>query len=295
MKKLNIIYIVLLVALLGSCVKNANLKISKTPKLVVYCLLNPDDSVTRIFVDYSSPSGSISNSDFYNWGYEHAEIEISNGSKTHTLSYDLLNKTYMFNHKDFNIEPGVRYTLKVRDLANGTQVQAETQVPVDRAQNLGIEIDSVLSANEELETTYFTKISWDDILGQRNFYAYDFVDSSSFRSPSLMSMFMEGKSYVQTDDKVANGRIEAEPQELTGHFGGRDVMAVLYAAIARGDASIRVYNLDKPLYDYLVYAGVSNGDDNIFQDPVTVYTNIEGGLGVFGAYRETKHIIDKLK
>lgn len=293
MKKLRIILTIILVFVLGSCVKEAKLKISTKKKLVVYCLLNPDDSITKIFVDYNRPVGekityNMNNGDNM---YNNAEIELSDGNQSITVRYNVSEKMYMFRDRDFDIKPGLKYTLKVRDLANGTQVQATTQVPVDLVRNSDFTIDSVLNTGDDHGVSYYISISWDDIVGQRNFYAYDFVDSSY---NSGESMFATNFSYIVTDEKVVNGRIDAEPQLLLNSLL---TPQELKRKIEDGRISTRVYNLDKPLYDYLVYAGMSEGEDEetIFQDPVTVYTNIEGGLGVFGAYRETKRIIDKLK
>lgn len=63
------------------------------------------------------------------------------------------------------------------------------------------------------------------------------------------------------------------------------------------DITLHAYLLHTDEHYFLYHRSVRNASysqDNPFAEPVLVYTNVEGGLGVFAAYNRTTQVV-KLK
>ncbi|HTF80632.1 MAG TPA: DUF4249 domain-containing protein [Cytophagales bacterium] len=285
MKKLLLVICVQMVLLLlSSCIRDAKLKVPSVKKLVVYATVSPDDSITDVYVGHSKPVNRIFNAaTSADTAYAHAIVTLSNGSKHVVLAFDQQRNTYSVARRDFPIEAGMSYHLEVTDPREGMKVKAHTTVPLSKPEGLDHKSDSISNVEQDLRKAYFIKMSWGDVGAERNYYAYDMVNSMGEYS------ILQRRSHILSDEKIKDGRIETEYQELSLQYHS------LKSAVDRGYINMYAYHIDKNLYDYLVYVGFEDEGISITQDPVTLFTNIEGGLGVFGSYRKTSEVIKNLK
>ena len=55
---------------------------------------------------------------------------------------------------------------------------------------------------------------------------------------------------------------------------------------------VKVLRIDKPLFDYLYSLGIFEQQSTMYKEPVKVYSNVQGGLGVVGSCFTREVIMD---
>lgn len=55
---------------------------------------------------------------------------------------------------------------------------------------------------------------------------------------------------------------------------------------------VKVLRLDKPLFDFLYTLGIQEKQPSMYKEPVKVYSNVQGGLGVVGSCFTREVIMD---
>jgi hypothetical protein len=281
------------------------------PKLVVGCFISPQDTVLAASVTRSAPVLSAVATTGLTSPVTNATVTLSDGTTSLPLRYTVVYAGtggyfsniayYRGNPKQFPIVAGRTYTLTVAT-PDGSRVSATCTVP------LPIPIESIVldsgrtgsfDANSDY-LEYYARLRWRDPAGQTNYYRAD--GDSDFFNPGTISQPGKptrdtlyrnnglwrhdgGYAPVQTDASRDGEVLQSARATLAGYYQGNNG---------------RVFRQPpRPVTGYLLHTDVNyyryheaflrqyNNEDNPFAEPAPIPTNIDGGLGCFGAYNRT--------
>lgn len=287
--------------MLSGCEKDANVNVPiVNPKLVVQSYISPQDTLLKVYVSKTTPvfskkyfdqNGSLIDQ------ITNAAVTLSNGNKSIKLEYGEFNKfpqyyengfAYLADAKLFPIVAGESYTLKV-STPDGMQAEATCTVPQYVPDIPNLKLDSVLindTYNRGFKYfEYSITFSIKDIPSIPNYYkvAGDVVysrfneyDGEYYEEISPI-YFIEND--ILTDQSKDGGDIIVKGQ-LPFYHTSEGVQPRPYTIRAS------VLNVDQHYFKYHQTIRAT-GSDNPFQEPVIMYSNITGGLGVFGAFNKT--------
>jgi hypothetical protein len=271
----------LIIPLLYGCireVKNIDLPAPKDSKLVVGCFISPEDSIIKATVTKShSPYG------FIDTGYPvvaDAEVMISDGMISKQLIYSVDDSLYMLNSNLFPILSGKTYYLTVS--APGHQsVKASCSVPSEINTSLQLDIDStVKSVSPIREVKYRLDINWQDLPGRSHYYRA-FAEGSIIihtETPPKTDTTYYSTSYPVTSDRDEDGgRFSFKNQTLDTYSSDLGYLKI-------NELVVSLLTIDVNYFEY--YQWMRNPGGGPFAEPKIVYSNIEGGHGVFGAYQK---------
>lgn len=265
------------------------------PKLVVQCFVSPQEEYIRVFVSMSNPVYNNNNNVNEKWVRD-ADVKISDGITTKQVVFEPLSDThYELSATQMPIVAGKTYTLMV-NTKDGHSAKATCTVPYhsDTA-SLTYKWDTTANRDNnigQITRTVRLNMDWKDIAGGSNYYRAGAlvrrVQSNSSSGESLQMMYGPTYSDLQTDkgkdgQKMVMNDLSAEVVE---QFGG------VVGGFSYRPVGIRMFILscDENYYKYHKTA-VNNGGDP-FSEPTLVYSNIQGGLGCFGAFNEYIKVID---
>jgi hypothetical protein len=211
-----------------------------------------------------------------------AVVTLSEGSNTVTIPFRAVT-SYALDTQTFPVVAGRTYTLRV-SVPGGESVEATCTVPeVGPAPVLAI--DSTYQSGS-MRREYTLRVHWDDPAGAPNYYRVEGEVTREFkREPDNgpvplppQRLYWEGNEFIE--DQGQDGATLYSPKAtLTGMRS--DVLT---------DATLHVQLLhtDEPYYQYhRSIRTASRSEGNPFAEPVLVYSNVTGGLGVFAAYNRT--------
>jgi hypothetical protein len=242
-------------------------------KLVVNSFLSPSDSVYNVSVTSNQPVYMI---------VDHEEVPgiISGTISDGTNEVPLVKKGpgYHFWPEDMPLIPGTTYTLKLSS-ENGLNVEASSTIPEVKDFMMKIDTLSVThegyydSWKEFRVNTEFTddpeEINYYSIIG--SFMGYKTNEKLEVHSFKEKLWFEE--SYLKDNRKDAENRIKRS--------------AWLMRSSAYYDSAfVTVYLLNTEESYYLYHKSLEKygQGDNPFSEASPVYSNIEGGLGIFTSY-----------
>lgn len=259
-----------LLPFLISCEQEADIELPDTePKIVVSCYINPDLDSIRAHISWSDPvfsseDGQRSIDDF--------DVTISDGTNTGMLNFSPMTGTYVLSTTSFPLEAGVDYTLRIRSPL-GDEISATTNIPQDLPQAETFSLDSSSYTNSFGETVneYIYKTTLIDNSSAFQFYRLLYYSENSW-FPGETYVTLDGQSF-KDDSAIIDGRIYVE--ETITYFGYDGDF---------GQKKLVIMNCSEDYYRY--HKTLQNQSfGNPFAEPALVYTNFEGGLGVFGGYR----------
>ncbi|MFN5620638.1 MAG: DUF4249 domain-containing protein [Flavobacteriales bacterium] len=270
MKK--IFFILASALLLFSCEKEADIPLPETdPKLVVSCFISPDMDSALAYIQWSRPV--FSSEDIYR-PYDNLEVSISDGNSTAYFQYDIYIDQYVLPLSEFPLALGVEYALRVK-APTGEEVVARTTIPVEMPTVESATLDSSSYINnfgEEINE-FIYKTTLTDNSDDFQYYRFIYYNED-FWVPGKSYRYIEGMSY-RDDESLVDGKIYVE--ENITYYGYNGAFSNKQLAVL--SCSESYYRYHKTLQNQ------SNG--NPFAEPTLVYSNVEGGLGAFGAYRMT--------
>lgn len=261
---------------LSSCTKDVdNIKLPATdPKLVVGCFISPEDTLIVVTLTRSNPIFGAGHNNTNNSSVEDAVVTISNGTTSATIPYNYADQEYELSASSFPILGGQTYYLSV-STPRGESVSGSCTVPASNLSALSVEFTDTVSSTKVIT------VKWQDMTGEANYYrAFGqtvFIDLFSPGDTSYNDMY--GDNTLQNDyQKDGNEmRVKLNGFQNPSYNTGESWKVVAY--------DIYLLNVDAEYYkyqnshDHYVY-------DDPFSEPSPLYTNIQGGLGVFGAYRK---------
>jgi hypothetical protein len=280
MKKNKIIQGILLIAIVINygCETDANVIVpAGERKLVVGGFLSPSENEHQISLSQTDPLFSTDTP----ISLANVKLTISSDSSSYSPSYDFNSGTFQFNNNQFKIENDKNYHLKIVT-EDGKMVESDmrtlsNQMPL--VTDLKLNIDTVYTDFMYPELQYSLKISWNDLIGEQNYYRLianrllkDFDSNDTIVEP--LSYFNE---YELKDDKGKDGQV------LTANFKYIESGAMnspIGFEIILMKVDVNYYNYYKTLNNY--------ADGDPFAEPVILFSNIQNGLGVFCNFQTEK-------
>jgi hypothetical protein len=265
-----------------SCRKEANVKIPETdPKPVLVCFISPEDSLIRVKLTNSIPLYT-DNSKKYPYEINDAEITISNGINSHKIPLFRDTIGYQLSTRVFPINAGVTYSLEVK-IPDGRYLTAKTTVPKDNFPSFNFDIEKTLFDSSEFGVEYdlLYELSWNDIPSATNFYRgviYNLYSDSILGIDTLATPFNE---LFESDEGKDGGIILIKGQSKLFYIPGSSTPInssnyIAYLMLCNKE----YFDYHKDLY--------TNNDVNPFAESKLNFSNIEGGIGCFSAYRLAK-------
>jgi len=274
-----------------SCVEDVpDIDLPKTgPKLVVTSFISPNDTI-KVLVTKSMPI-------YYNYSYSYYEpyqefppvedalvtIRNINSDDYMIIPYNPIFGQYILTPSEFIIEKGGEYELKVKDVEL-KEVTARTVVPNNLPELLSISIDTIGTYTWDYspsEIYYDIVISGliKDPAGEKNFYR------------SLITFYQcfydswEDTTYCYTSITGRNlfSDIDSDGQNISFKMN--------FYGMNWENISIIILSTDEHYYNY--HRTLFNWEgDNPFIEPTPIYSNINGGLGVFSSYLKSTFDFD---
>ena len=284
-------------------------------KLVISSFISPQDELVKVYVGLSSPLFSefksvnrgfsvfdgdttfLGNTPFVSG----ADVLIKSGNTEVKLEYDPNGEYYFFrpSSRTLRISPNQKYELQVN--FQGKTATSETIVPDMPIINFEVEVDTAfLEATDNQFQSEFYSIASNikfttAVGGHYRFRGYVEGRSSlvRFTSPEKIEtvVFDDSRPIFFADEGFvdATSQTEVETYKITGRtIMGGGASSINGQIIRPNERPIlySVYNevmrVTEPYYLY--YESLRNfNDDNPFVEPTPVYTNINGGLGIFAS------------
>jgi len=287
---------------LQSCIKETDVELTtllQEPKLVVYGVLDPSSDSVKVMVTKTFPVNTDQGIDISDLLVD-ATVFLMNGEKTNTAEMILINEdehVYGCNQLELDIIPGETYYLSVN--AEGfEEVTAETTIPEVAAE---WKETRLIESKVDMDGYYIDGYSFYGTWQQ------NICDNRQFVSEySLVGRYNESNNYIERSDsklyidfKENNSDyiFESWPFHI---YKQEETEPGSWFQVKR---SMTLISADQHLYDYISYHlliesinDVMDGGSflDLFRGITPEFSNIEGGLGVFGSYLTDTAIIYKL-
>ncbi|KAA5538670.1 DUF4249 domain-containing protein [Adhaeribacter rhizoryzae] len=282
-----------LVLSLGACETDVTkeVNIDTTPKLAVVSFISPQDTVLLVNLQKTQPAvGKAMSREEAR--VPNATVQLSDGSQTFTLKYEPTPDVYRLSASKLPVLPGKTYYLTVA-APDGYTVSGSCTVP----RTEGVRITDITVTNKALDfpggptSMEVFSFKWQDAAGQPNYYrtlggsreSQDPINPNGPPriEPFYFSSWNDKNKNIYSDEKTDGGLFSSGE-------GGSQMPASqvppkpywLHATLAVTDQ--HYYRYHRSVYQQ------ADTDGNPFAEPTLIYTNLQGGLGVFAAYNEVK-------
>ena len=280
-----------MILLLPACIREVeeiNYQGTDKPKLFVHCLLSPSDSVIELLLRKTRPFFSSQN-DGNSESVNDASVTIFDGERTVQLKKDHPNTDYYKADASLlRITAGKTYYLSVMT-ENGLKANAHCTVPADLSFDFEIQRDDPVVNG--LDTLFPFTVA----------LKFPF-HSKETNVPLLRYLITE----IEMNDTTRRNQISiATGSTVLGQYlvkgqdiKRKDINSFVYNECIQ--AIIRTYESTVIQYRKNYNDNVSNTFDDINEDstgfilekalleePSELFTNIEGGFGLFGAYNDS--------
>ncbi len=278
-------------------------------KLVVESFIGPSEDSINVIVTESSPLFGEVN--FETKIVQNATVTLSNDTKSVQIPWNGDTRKYTLSSKNFTISPGKTYYLTVTDPTR--KVTANCTVPLVAATFNEIIISSENKSDEfRYDSTMVVKISWNDIPNQTNYYSirgyaitriteprFDFntndvkiayYENVVTLSTNNYNSFIHLQNDINLDGSILKApdlNIRLQKNDLRKDPLPNGQIQTYYTNPKLIKTHIEILNLEENYYKYHRSHGRGYDNDNPFVEPTLTFTNIEGGLGCFGAYNAT--------
>ena len=284
---------------LQSCIKETDVELTtllQEPKLVVYGVLDPSSDSVKVMVTKTFPVNTDQGIDISDLLVD-ATVFLTNSEKTSTAEMILLHRdgnVYGCSQSQMDIIPGETYYLSVN--AEGfEEVTAETTIPEVAA--------------EWKETMLIeTKVDMDGYyIDGHSFYgswSKKINESRQFVSEiSLIGRYDESGYYITRSYHKLYTEFESTATDFifeSWPFHIYEQEDVEYGSWFQVERYMLLVSADQHLYDYILYFMLIEGINNVmdggsfldlFRGITPEFSNIEGGLGIFGSYLTDTTII----
>lgn len=241
-------------------------------KLVVTSFISPDMPSINVNVFRSRPlySRTINSGEYP--AARKAQVIISNGTSSVTIPFDEEFNCFRIRQTEMEIIRGNTYKITVRD--GELSAYAECKVPSFPLPEIEVvSVDSTLD-NDFGQLLYHVNLRFKDSVGQGQFYhvtASSIYTDEFGSNPTLYELgFSRGEPYLS--DKNKDGNYFTFTTNDIYPSGNKKLQLIFTIGIT-----------DENYYKY--HKAVSGFEgDNPFSEPSPMYSNVQGGLGVFAAY-----------
>ncbi|WP_161597156.1 DUF4249 domain-containing protein [Dyadobacter flavalbus] len=279
-------------------------KLPKTEsRLAVECYISPQSPRLEAVITQSQPlfGPATYNPEFV----KNAQVFLSDGQNRVQLMFQDSAFNYMADTTAFRIVAGKTYTLTVDD--GKRFVKATCTVPVKSPVIKSFTVEKIYSGFGT-DSLASIKLSWEDIKGESNYYdirGYSVLEQTTlrfdnetndavpFRSINKLQLYF-GEKNIYNDINldgitfnIPESKIYLQPNTEFTYQDKDGVKKSFYTNPKISEVRLEVLHIDENYYKF--YRSLANTDfqDNPFVEPTLIYSNIEGGLGCFGAFNSS--------
>jgi hypothetical protein len=270
--------VILLALLLVGCLKTTDqidsglLTPDRESKPYVICFISPQDTVLAARVALSNPKVSATADP--SLLVKTATVTLSNGQNVISLPYDNSLAYYRVKPSNkFSIKAGQTYTLTVQ-LGEGLRVTAQATVPQH------VQRDSLITTTATNQSIlYRTTIFWNAPGGVNYYRGYGEVSQLVFDPQgTLLETRVSQPSFFVDRENSAGPSVRS----LTGTH---TLVVPVNARVQTTRSRIGLFTTDLNYYRYHeTLRDQINTPSTLFSESTILFSNIDGGFGVFAAY-----------
>ncbi|WP_428667516.1 DUF4249 domain-containing protein [Runella sp.] len=250
-------------------------RISPENLVALSSFISPQDSIVRVYVYQGKALGDISRSETA--VISDAKVTIEEEGKIHTLGFESKTNSYEISNQILKVTPSKHYTLQVTT-KSGLVLKAACTVPSNPDTLL---FESVKEGNDFV----FSPV-WPE---KTSFFTFSFELKNVIFNPKLGATtgpylgVVTGNNLYESADR---------PNKLLENK--------VYNAFLAETISLKItlYSLDKNAFNYMktkveAYNWSANTSGLIpnLREPQPVYSNVQGGVGIFGSYNQSINVI----
>jgi hypothetical protein len=250
-------------------------------RLVLVSFISPSDSIISVRVTETQPiyGEPIKDSDDV---VTNAEVFITDGTQTATLVFNPESKAYEVSADIFRIHPGKTYTLTATSA--GRKATAMCTVPQVTVHEATITLDSLgITSTWNMAEKWALQVEWNHVPGasyyrvaaNRHVVHYPMNGDSTLYSSNVF-----GNTLIDVQKK-SQERYSVKNEDI--HLGKLDILNGRPWGNKTTSISVHILVTDHIYFKYHDALSRYYGNDP-FTEPTRLYTNVEGGLGVFAAY-----------
>jgi hypothetical protein len=260
MKKYKLLYALFLLIVLYSCEKDADVKLPTiTDKLVLISFISPQDSVLSATVTMTQPIYNNPNNGETVYITD-ATVVISSASGSVTLTYDPQLQLYSAKASSLKISEGGLYTISV-STPDGKFARASTRIPhSNNTLTCPITHDS-----NSLKSTL--NPTWMDAAATKEYYRLE-----------IRYYYISNQSYMTMIHHIN------DDENPGGTFSRKFNFAA--DTTHKDSAILSLSVLSTEFYTYFDRLDKTPIELDPFTEPIPMYTNVEGGVGVFAGYNQ---------
>lgn len=260
-------------------------------EIVTVCFISPQDTVLRANVNWANPFNpdlgnsfvrvdtvnQIKNATVILYS-DDSSIELEfNGDPEARSRYG-----YTVSANQFPIEAGKTYTLEV-SLPSGERSVASCTIPEQQVVD-DIHLDYRRVGETISGPLYSYRVQWRDLNGAGNYYRTYAYLSQHFPQGTQVLPLGETGLTVQLDKNLFNDYLgDTRTCQSIGEFEDPGM-----PSIAPIKLNTQILHVDRHYYEYhRSIEDQAKTGNNPFYEPVLLYTNFEGGIGVFSGFNMT--------
>ncbi len=275
-----VIYFMMVAFMLISCKKEVSQKIAAVePQLVVQSFFAPGDDSIRVELDYSKNYfGDQQNRSQLLNSISKAIVQVESGGSTKTLTWSEKNRYFTVSTREMPLIQNADYHLNVTTL-EGLKAEATTTVPSLIEE---VELTKTVGKTKDQSRTDRITLRIKDEKGKKNYYQFRLFSYFAYTVPEVFNEYHEiGQKLDNDNNDLSENVIASFNNDVYLNNGGGGSGVVV-------EATYRAFFI-KATEEYYKYLQISkdnnNAGGNPFAEPVPIYTNIKGGLGVFASYQ----------
>ncbi|MFH0843813.1 MAG: DUF4249 domain-containing protein [Bacteroidota bacterium] len=247
-------------------------------KLVITSFISPSDTVSYIYITSNQPAYG-----FHEQMEEPGDVTGSISDGTKEIQLDTTSSGLYFMNDQMPIISGKTYTLKVSD-SKGLYAEATTTIP--KQHEMMISVDTIIIVQEVpdyepyIELRIFTEFT--DIPDEKNYYSiagrltlFKTIDGSETLIHEGVVWFEE--PYITDKDTDSDNKIKLETWISISY-------QYIFQNYDSAFLSIYLMNTEEAYYLYHTSIYENQYSDNPFSEVKPVYSNINGGFGIFTSY-----------
>jgi hypothetical protein len=247
-------------------------------KIVITSFISPSDTVSNFYVTSNQPLYF-----FYEQMEEPGDVTGSISDGTTEIQLDTTSSGLCFRSDQMPVISGKTYTLKVSS-SKGLYAEATTTIPKQHEMVINVDTNIVIQEVPGYEPDIQLRIitEFTDIPDEKNYYSiagrftlFKTIDGSETVIQEGVVWFEE--TYITDMDADSDNKIKLETWISDSYK---------YILQNYDSAFLCIYLMNTEEAYYLYHTSIYENDnsDNPFSEVKPVYSNINGGLGVFTSY-----------
>ncbi len=284
-----ILWLSLLTSLSLACQRFVDLQPNAEPLMAVTSFVQANDSLVQVEVYRQQVVGQTGGLDYRDFILSDARVSLRNLSQDQplTLSYDPEQARYLGLADPSFLQAKDSLELIVTH-PGFPDIKAICVIPA-APQGLEVKLDSTF--DNWPVVNYFIETSWEDDPLEENFYRVigKIIEGPFWVNPDEVFFRWSGldaNADYLTDQGQQGQRIEGPNGDLQNV--ARQLSGVRPPPQAGDSVRVQLLNVDVNYYEFMLDLREARFADVTFSEPYQIYSNLEGGVGVFAAYHQVE-------